>query len=275
MVAQWRPPAKGRFEFDFVALDRPPIAAMPVPRSDFAAMLELLSTSESDRERRREKREDVSDGLDNEGSKDDLDDEASTEEPQPFIAQLTRLPITREEVRNKQAADRRKLRVIREAATEMYFTVDMLRSVLSMLTDAEARVETAVIMFSRMLDGTALLGALQAELTAEELQACFERIGYLNLFTPLEPDGEYRLDLASFEERQVASILIELSTIEVGSISQLGWNGRDLGSVMPHDWFDELPASGIMQITYHTSHADPAARQRLSRLTLINRIFLE
>ena len=68
----------------------------------------------------REKREDVSDGLDNEGSKDDLDDEASTEEPQPFIAQLTRLPITREEVRNKQAADRRKLRVIREAATEMY-----------------------------------------------------------------------------------------------------------------------------------------------------------
>ena len=38
-------------------------------------------------------------------------------------------------------------------------------------------------------------------------QACFERIGYLNLFTPLEPDGEYRLDLASFEERQVPDML--------------------------------------------------------------------
>ena len=42
----------------------------------------------------------------------------------------------------------------------------------------------------------------------------YERLGILNMFNPLRPDGEYILNLAIYEEKMVAKLLCELAKSE-------------------------------------------------------------
>lgn len=42
----------------------------------------------------------------------------------------------------------------------------------------------------------------------------YQRVGILNMFSPLRPNGEYELNLSIYEEKQVAKLLCELAKAE-------------------------------------------------------------
>lgn len=45
-------------------------------------------------------------------------------------------------------------------------------------------------------------------LTDSELSRCEARLGLVSLFMPTQPDGDYKLDLRDFEERQIVTLLL-------------------------------------------------------------------
>ena len=64
------------------------------------------------------------------------------------------------------------------------------------------RVEVLVLLFGRLADLWAVNGVLWA-LSLSERRAAVARLGWLNLFDPMAPDGPFLLNLASHEERWV------------------------------------------------------------------------
>ena len=49
-----------------------------------------------------------------------------------------------------------------------------------------------------------------------EQDECYHRLGYLNLFNPMLPDHDYRLDLRSWEQRELCKLLVKLGIEEPG-----------------------------------------------------------
>ncbi|CAM9725142.1 unnamed protein product, partial [Ectocarpus sp. 8 AP-2014] len=47
-------------------------------------------------------------------------------------------------------------------------------------------------------------------LTDCEVSRCEARLGSVALFMPTQPDGEYKLDLRAFGDRQIATLLLEI-----------------------------------------------------------------
>ena len=78
------------------------------------------------------------------------------------------------------------------------------------------RVEVIVSLFPRVFDLHNFELVLKL-LSPHELAYLYCRIGRLNIFNPMKPEGAVELNLALFEERQLAKILVTLSVIEPGS----------------------------------------------------------
>lgn len=77
------------------------------------------------------------------------------------------------------------------------------------------RVELVILLFSRVLD-VHNMDLVFAELSPYEVACIYCRMGILNFFNPLKPEGSICLDLSKHDERIVAKILAFLSTIEPG-----------------------------------------------------------
>ena len=45
-------------------------------------------------------------------------------------------------------------------------------------------------------------------LTNREVSRCEARLGPVALFMPTKPEGEYKLDLRAFDDRQIATLLL-------------------------------------------------------------------
>ncbi|CAM9221094.1 unnamed protein product, partial [Scytosiphon promiscuus] len=74
---------------------------------------------------------------------------------------------------------------------------------------SSCREEAFVATFSRITDESNLdlcLGLL----TDQEMARCEARLGPVALFMPTQPDGEYKLDLRDFGDRQIVTLLLEL-----------------------------------------------------------------
>ncbi|CAM9325356.1 unnamed protein product, partial [Choristocarpus tenellus] len=69
------------------------------------------------------------------------------------------------------------------------------------------REEAFVTLFSRLTDEHNLDLCL-GQLTDEELSHAEARLGRVALYMPTKPDGDYKLDFRSFEDRQIAALLL-------------------------------------------------------------------
>ena len=72
------------------------------------------------------------------------------------------------------------------------------------------RVELVVALFSRVVDPPGMHRVLFA-LSLPERKQLRHRMGWLNLWDPMMPDGRYVLDLSVWEERVVAHALTQLA----------------------------------------------------------------
>jgi Ca2+-binding EF-hand superfamily protein len=121
------------------------------------------------------------------------------------------------------------------------------------------RVELIISLFSRLKD-VHNFELVLAQLTVEEHAMVLARVGILNIFNPLRPEGGYCLDLGLWEERQVAKILVHFACVEPGANwfyqeytfdrKQVGIPGWEL----PVTWLGEegMPTKGLLSLVYYS-----------------------
>mmetsp|Transcript_16332 Transcript_16332/g.30488 ORF Transcript_16332/g.30488 Transcript_16332/m.30488 type:complete len:1463 (-) Transcript_16332:187-4575(-) len=77
------------------------------------------------------------------------------------------------------------------------------------------RVELVVSLFSRLID-VHNFDLVARELTGFEMGCIYCRLGWLNVFNSMKPEGSFELAMGRWEERQIAKIAVVLSVIEPG-----------------------------------------------------------
>lgn len=110
------------------------------------------------------------------------------------------------------------------------------------------------------------------------------RLGWLNIWNPLKPEGALILDLSRREEKQILRMLILLCSIEPGE----NWIGEtfrksreetvDADWHLPVSWFNEdsLPNSGIVALRYFSGEGaglkdcNPNVRVRIMLTSLVH-----
>ncbi len=145
------------------------------------------------------------------------------------------------------------------------------------------RVELLVTLFSNIVDLHNLEIIFQ-QLTSFELACLHCRLGYLNLFNPMKPEGSFQLDLSRYEERQVVKMLAHLSVVEPGDnlpFLQFRWE-RDMDCMPGYEltelWMTEdgLPKKGLWDATYYAGEGKlkkgckPAIKARKALLQLVS-----
>ncbi|KAA0162237.1 hypothetical protein FNF27_06062 [Cafeteria roenbergensis] len=139
------------------------------------------------------------------------------------------------------------------------------------------RVEVAVSLFPRVLDLAEFDRVLFA-LSGPERKRVVRRLGWLNLWNPMRPDGDYVLDLRVWEERMMATLLAQLAVVEPGeTVMGVGGRGgpdfnRIAGWRLPTTWIDETPDHGVLRLHFSSyergCRPDMALRKALCRHVL-------
>ncbi len=143
------------------------------------------------------------------------------------------------------------------------------------------RVELIISLFSRIVDLINMEYVFK-ELESFEIAMLYFRIGFLNLWNPLKPEGYIYLNLSRVEERKVAKMLIILNYTEKGetwleadfhesvALDTLSSTENTEGEevklthdvpdellntrrwTIPHTWYNQesLPQSGILSLQY-------------------------
>ena len=124
----------------------------------------------------------------------------------------------------------------------------------------KSRICAAAFLHCRVLDGS-LLSKLRQTFSAPELNELLHRVGWLGLFNPLEPEGEYVLDLGKKEQWEIANLFVQFEydgNLQRGKILEhrepwiedLKMNGSFFE--LPISWFyDGPPTFGKLDFTYN------------------------
>ena len=75
--------------------------------------------------------------------------------------------------------------------------------------------DLVVSLFPRLID-LHNFEVVLLQLSARDCAAVYLRLGWLNIFNPMKPEGYWELDLCRYEERMVAKMLIALALVEPG-----------------------------------------------------------
>ena len=123
------------------------------------------------------------------------------------------------------------------------------------------RVELIVAIFPRILD-IWHFDVIMSELEGHECGCLYARIGYLNIFNPLKPEGSWQLDLGEWEQRMMAKMFCQLAVVEPGTnwLEQIFTWKRDQdpmpGWELTQGWMTDagMPERGIVTLTYFSGN---------------------
>jgi hypothetical protein len=144
------------------------------------------------------------------------------------------------------------------------------------------RVEVVIALYNQLCD-IVNLPCLMKHLTIHERAVLIFRLGWLNLWSPVRPNGVYHLRFHHREERQLIRLLIATSCLQTetewktaklsgvesasslsstggGTDSQVGANftPNETGSIIPSEWHKEdgLPARGVLSVEYQSGETE-------------------
>jgi hypothetical protein len=126
------------------------------------------------------------------------------------------------------------------------------------------RVEAAAILFSKCVDVENFVVEVIDKLSTEEQQEAVWRIGNSNLFSPLNPDRHYWIDMTQYDDREILVKLVRLSVIEDGINIRKCTNRRNWcsdpvpGLGIQEDWEADpncIPGEGMVDFRYVTGGA--------------------
>ena len=100
------------------------------------------------------------------------------------------------------------------ACQEFYFNADQAAVLVGMFSDTVSKIDILAKLQPRIVDLMNLTGTVYAHVTDAELLGLERKVGKLFFFTPQNPTGHYRLELANRYDRFIAKKLIEISSEE-------------------------------------------------------------
>lgn len=116
-------------------------------------------------------------------------------------------------MRHKAVTDQG-LQILRLACSELFFSCEQATELISNFSDSPTRVTALALLQQRIVDYMNLTRIVYSEMTDAELSALEQKIGQLFYFTPSNPTGRYKLNLANPNERTIARRIIEISSEE-------------------------------------------------------------
>jgi Ran GTPase-activating protein (RanGAP) involved in mRNA processing and transport len=147
------------------------------------------------------------------------------------------------------------------------------------------RVELIIALFGNIVD-VYNIEILFRHLSSFEIACLYCRLGMLNLFNPMKPEGGFSFNLARHEERQCVKMLAHLAVVEPGDnlpFVQFRWE-REMDCMPGYEltelWMTEdgMPKKGIWDCSYYAGEGKdkngckPAIKCRKGLLQLV---FLE
>ncbi|CAE7452186.1 unnamed protein product, partial [Symbiodinium microadriaticum] len=162
---------------------------------------------------------------------------------------------------------------------QVYFSVVQIEAIVNKFLNRNApTVVTAralQMMFPRIVD-LENMPLLVNKLPNDLKEELFHRVGVLNIWNPIHMDGEYKFDLASWDQREAAKMALKLVTLERGE--NMFHNQKFIpsavedeapGWVLPYSWTTEgFGAEAIAATGYQNPPvraADDASEGKLPR----------
>ncbi|EQC29426.1 hypothetical protein SDRG_12889 [Saprolegnia diclina VS20] len=139
------------------------------------------------------------------------------------------------------------------------------------IDNALVRLEVFVILLNRIVDEANFSDALSI-LDAKARKKLLDRVGIVQVFNPLSPGGKYDLSLDEHDQRYVATLLLQLSRAQEGSLHDVTFNGADvenLHAVWLSD--NDIPKEGVFKCKFMTANRCSSIVQ-LSESSLMRRL---
>uniref|UniRef100_K3WWE7 EF-hand domain-containing protein n=1 Tax=Globisporangium ultimum (strain ATCC 200006 / CBS 805.95 / DAOM BR144) TaxID=431595 RepID=K3WWE7_GLOUD len=112
-------------------------------------------------------------------------------------------------------AVQQKLTQLEMLVSDRWLSCDQAAELIAAFPNAiNARAKAACILFGRLVDVGNFI-KIYDELSREDQRECIHRLGWLNIFDPMQPDRQYPpLDLSIRDERELVQILAQLALNE-------------------------------------------------------------
>lgn len=144
------------------------------------------------------------------------------------------------------------------------------------------RVELIVQLFGCVIDLHNFEIVLR-RLTSFEAACVVQRIGILNVFNPMKPEGSYQLDMTQRDQRCVVKMLAQLACVEPGdNLPFIAFRWERAMDPMPgfeltENWMSEegMPRKGVFDCTYYAGEGKckngckPSTKFRKALLQLV------
>ncbi|KAG7393445.1 NLR, CARD domain-containing protein 3 [Phytophthora pseudosyringae] len=230
-VATLLPPAS-KLVFYYVSTTRPPRGTKPLSRRRFEQLVAVLAQPPSENE--------IS-ALCEDRHDQDQDDHASNasgtskKKTQALLHwELLRRYVMAHAVKKQKKHTRRssagdtmnrlantveglqqKLQLLDILVADRWLSCAQVQELVSAFPNAvRARARAACLAFSRIVDLENFI-QIYDRLSLDDQEECVRRLGWLNLFDPLQPDRQYPpLDLSIYDERELVQLLAQLALQE-------------------------------------------------------------
>jgi hypothetical protein len=120
--------------------------------------------------------------------------------------------------------------------------------IMQYFRDDSLKVESLVILFSRIIDYPGFLRLVKA-LDGPKQILLRKRIGSHNLYIDCNAVGFHELDLTDPQQRYVCGRLVDLAVIEPGE-NMCGCRYNEIDFDVPSSWLQEIPQKGVFTVFY-------------------------
>jgi hypothetical protein len=146
------------------------------------------------------------------------------------------------------SAQRKQLKILRSLSNEHYFTCTQAMRIMQYFCDPVMKVESLVILFSRVIDYPGFMRVVKA-LDGTKQLTLRKRLGSHNLYSDCSAVGFHELDLTDPQQRFICGRLVDLAIIEPGE-NMCACRYNEIDFDVPSSWLEEVPQKGVFSVFY-------------------------
>jgi len=143
-----------------------------------------------------------------------------------------------------------KLDELNKQTTLSYFTSFQMAKLLVMCSEQALRIAILIKMFHRVIDRRGFAKVLKT-LPQAVVSAAHHRLSYFNCLDPVDPCGEYSLDLSLLDERRLCELLVKMTQSGGGYWQDIEIDGKAAKNI-PGPWLSgEVPETSTVKFTFN------------------------
>jgi hypothetical protein len=132
------------------------------------------------------------------------------------------------------------------------FAVDQTMQILQKVgSHPDVQVEAFIVLFGKIIDLRNMYKIFSHVFNNAQRQALFDRLGVLNVWSPLFAIGTYNFSMGNADERIAADTLLALEYDQPGAWQEVKWMRRNTpADQLTAQWAKAVPKKGKLELTY-------------------------